>query len=297
MSKPDIIHLDSVVFPDGLKPGDFIELIGEEGCGKTQFVIHVLANAVLPGQWRDVNIGGFDAGVVFVDTCHSFDVLRLVSVLEQRLFSALTLAKETSLAADGSIARTHASSTVEENEDRMTGELETCVRQCLDKLLIIRCNSTAQWLVTLRSLESLLAARTSVRILIIDSLDGFYDSDKFNKTEGRFTLCINVLQKLAQTYRLVVMASRTRRADYSTHKGLKRTYAGATRTCEDDSEYWNSWRQLVSQRRLLSKYCSRGKLSDDTVYSITDIQKGVENVFVINENGIHFRHLATECIQ
>jgi RecA/RadA recombinase len=292
VSKPDVVHLDPIVFPDGLKPGEFIEISGEEGVGKTQFTIHVLANAVLPKQWKAVNIGGLEAGVVLVDTCQSFDVLRLVTVLEQRLVSAIAAAKGTSRVTDDNRPAPVPGNSVEDAEDGMAGELESCVRQCLDKLLIVRCNNTSQWLVTLRSLESVLATRTSIRILLIDSVDGFYVADKFNKTESRFTLCIGALHKLVQTHRLVVMASRTQHAGYIAKKGVKRNSAGLMKSCEEDSEYWSSWRHLVNQRLLLAKYCSPGELGSYSCL-ITDSQQSVRGVFSITDSGIYFRTIAS----
>lgn len=55
--------------------------------GKTELLYHLLCRCVLPNA-----AGGLEVDVVFVDTDYSLDMLRLVSILENRLNAgALTL--------------------------------------------------------------------------------------------------------------------------------------------------------------------------------------------------------------
>ena len=57
-----------------------MELHGTEGTGKTELLYHLLVRCLLPED-----AGGLGVEVVFLDTDHHFDMLRLVTVLEHRL--------------------------------------------------------------------------------------------------------------------------------------------------------------------------------------------------------------------
>lgn len=276
VTKPELLHLDDVVFAGGLAPGAVVELSGDEACGKSQYLVHVLAGAVLPHQWKGVEIGGQDLSVVLVDNSYSFNLLRLITILEQRLMSAVEAGKldKSRAAANSAIA--------DDQDESMAVELESCVRHCINKLLIVRCQSSAQFLVTLCSLESLLAARGSFRVVLIDSVDSFLDSDKFNKTESRFTHCINILRKLVSTHRLVVMATRKKRR--GTQKGFKRDHVGEHKTIEEDIEYFTAWRHLVNNTRILSRDYS----AVDNTFCISSCQQDQRTVFIITETGISF---------
>ncbi|XP_039941108.1 DNA repair protein XRCC2 isoform X2 [Hirundo rustica] len=60
--------------------GDVIEFHGPEGTGKTEMLYHLLARCILPKAE-----GGLEVEVMFVDTDYHFDMLRLVTILENRL--------------------------------------------------------------------------------------------------------------------------------------------------------------------------------------------------------------------
>lgn len=52
--------------------------------GKTELLYHLLCRCVLP-----VTAGGLEVDVVFVDTDYNLDMLRLVSILDNRLNSGI----------------------------------------------------------------------------------------------------------------------------------------------------------------------------------------------------------------
>ena len=58
--------------------GSILELYGEEGCGKSQFLMHFFARCVLPMEWKGVRLGGHNIGVIFFDLDYQFNVLRFV---------------------------------------------------------------------------------------------------------------------------------------------------------------------------------------------------------------------------
>ena len=58
--------------------GYVYELYGEEGSGKSQYMLYVTARALLPKTWRDYVINGENVGVVLIDNDYQFSILRLV---------------------------------------------------------------------------------------------------------------------------------------------------------------------------------------------------------------------------
>jgi len=278
ISKPDVLQVDSDVFPNGLKPGEVIELSGEEGTGKSQYLIHILANALLPKEWKEVEVGGLEVNVVFIDNAYTFTILRLVTVLEHRLLNAITCRKVDIKKENRGEEMTIA----DEQDDKLSMELEVCVCQCLDRLLLAQCRSSAQCLLTLRSLESVLPAKSSVRFILIDSLDSFLHQDKFNKTEGQFTHCVNVLGKLVCTHQLVLVASKTLMSNV-VNNGVKRH-----KVCQNEHEYFSAWRHLVNQQRSLSKYCNARDGSVENLFSITESCQNKKTLFTITDTGISY---------
>ena len=84
--------LDTKLFadiPDGIKPGHVLEFSGQEGSGKTEMLLHLIANCILPKSWKDLKLNGRSVDVVFVDTDYHFQLLRLVTVLGHRIVNAI----------------------------------------------------------------------------------------------------------------------------------------------------------------------------------------------------------------
>ena len=65
-----------------------IELCGDTGCGKTQYLTHVIANAIMPATFRRQKLGGLGTSVIVIDVDHLFSLQRLVSMLEARLLQS-----------------------------------------------------------------------------------------------------------------------------------------------------------------------------------------------------------------
>jgi len=271
-NRPYVCQLDEVLFPDGLEPGHVVELNGEESTGKSQYLLQLLATAILPASFSGVKIGGLNAEVLFIDTKYNFNILRLVALLEQRLSVALdnssdacTLKKSTSAAT--------------ESED----PIEFAVKQCLARFFFVRCSTSSQLAVTLSSLESVLAAKPTIRLLMLDDVSAFYHMDVFTNTEQRFNLCIGLLSKLVSTRQMVLIATRT---DIDVVKqGFKRDAAGENKSFSDttSNSYLSSWRQLRTHRRTFAKTDSKNMFSV-TAKSTNDVVTQAK--FMVVEAGI-----------
>ncbi|CAJ1081584.1 DNA repair protein XRCC2 [Xyrichtys novacula] len=226
------------LFPEdgGPNHGEVVELYGPEGTGKTELLYHLLCRCVLP-----VASGGLEVDVVFVDTDYSLDMLRLVSILDNRL-SAARSAGSPSAAAD-----------------------EAVLRSCLSRLLVVHCSSSSQLLLTLHFLETTLTSRPGLALLLIDSINAFYWLDRseggasFARQEEKLSKCAELLGRLLRDYKITVFA---------TCHAIRRSYSGSssassssstssfasTSTTESDKPFLcRPWQRLVTHRLLCSK--------------------------------------------
>jgi len=249
MNRPVVYQLDAVLFPGGLEPGHIVELDGKEGTGKSQYLLHLLATAILPTTVSGVDIGGLNAEVLFIDTKYTFNMLRFVALLEQRLSAAVNKSDDTCfpkkyVLVDG------------EAED----PVESAVKQCLNRFFYVCCNSSSQLAVTLCSLESVLAAKPNIQLVLLDDISAFYHMDVFTNTESQFSVCVNLLKKLVSTRQLVVIAARTH-IDV-VKPGFKRDAAGESK-CSSDSKnmYLSAWRKLTTHQRTFAKTNSKNIFS------------------------------------
>lgn len=263
INRRSIYRLDEMLFPGGLEPGHVVELSGEEGTGRSQYLLHLLATAILPAEISGVDIGGLDAEVLFIDTKYTFSVLRLVALLERRLSVALNKTDDTST--------TKKSTNADADSD---DAVESAIRQCLARFFFVRCSSSSQLAVTLCSLESVLAAKPSIRLVMLDDICAFYHMDVFTNTESRFNLCINLLKNLVSTRQLIVIATRTH-LDV-VNQGLKRDASGENK-CSSVTEnaYLSAWRQLRTHRRTFIKTDSKN------LFSVT-VKSANENIASVN---------------
>ncbi|XP_056219905.1 DNA repair protein XRCC2 [Seriola aureovittata] len=224
------------LFPEDGGPyhGEVVELYGTEGTGKTELLYHLLCRCVLPRA-----AGGLEVDVVFVDTDYSLDMLRLVSILDNRLNAALSTSSPSA------------------------GSDEVALRSCLSRLLVVHCSSSSQLLLTLHFLETSLSSRPSLALLLIDSISAFYWLDRceggasLTKQEEKLSKCSELLGRLLRDYRITVFA---------TCHAIRRSFSGPTSSSsssslESDRPYLcRPWQRLVTHRLL----CSRQEAANNT---------------------------------
>uniref|UniRef100_A0A3B5B2B5 X-ray repair cross complementing 2 n=2 Tax=Stegastes partitus TaxID=144197 RepID=A0A3B5B2B5_9TELE len=208
------------LFPEDGGPdhGEVVELCGTEGTGKTELLYHLLCRCVLPEA-----AGGLEVDVVFVDTDYSLDMLRLVSILDSRLSTALSTSSSSA------------------------GSEEAALRSCLSRLLVVHCSSSSQLLLTLHFLETSLSSRPSLALLLIDSISAFYWLDRCEggasvaKQEEKLSKCAELLGRLLRDYRVTVFA---------TCHAIRRSSSGPA---PSGSYLCRPWQRLVTHRLLCSR--------------------------------------------
>uniref|UniRef100_A0A673AQ30 RecA family profile 1 domain-containing protein n=1 Tax=Sphaeramia orbicularis TaxID=375764 RepID=A0A673AQ30_9TELE len=200
----------------GPNHGEVVELFGPEGTGKTEVLYHLLSRCILP-----VAAGGLEVDVVFVDTDYSLDMLRLVSILDNKL-------------NPGTLGTLHS---------------------CLSRLLVVHCSSSSQLLLTLHFLETTLSSRPGLALLLIDSVSAFYWLDRSEggasvaKQEEKLSKCSELLGRLLRDYRITMFA---------TCHAIRRSHAEPSSSSSSSSNadrpfLCRSWQRLVTHRLIFSR--------------------------------------------
>lgn len=309
--KPSTKNLDPEMFPTGVEPKSIVELCGEEGSGKTQYLTHVIANAILPRSLKGIGVGGLGVGVVLVDNDYSFNVIRLISVLELRISSVLNTTSVSNVDETGNIETNSNNETASHNDDQPSfwkpdvlpcaqdprenqndcpdlaaeQDIEICVEECLKRLYIVRCSSSAQFLITLHSIESVLTSRSELCLLLIDSISSFVWTDKYGGSESNASQIVKMLQRLVDTYSLVLFAARN--PAIFLHRTQKKQDHGSAREKYGD-HLGNSWEKLVTHRIVFAKDSGPDCACRAPTFCAS-IGKNWRKYFTIDERGLNFK--------
>ena len=188
--------LDSKLFeglPQPIQAEDVIEVYGTEGSGKTQILIHLIANCILPKTWEGAVLGGRGIGVVLVDTDYHFSLVRLVEVLEQRISSYFSKHKLPVITVAAQ---------------------QTFIKSCLSRLIVSKCNSSEELIATIQNFDNIFCNRPDICVMMIDSVSAFYWLDKSNGG-GRYyeqdkhqRRLVDLLKRYIENYYIVVIATK-----------------------------------------------------------------------------------------
>lgn len=217
----DLPLFSSLPSPGGvLCPGDVVEVIGEEGSGKTEILLNITAQCVLPSSWHGREIGGKEVEVVWVCTDYKFDVLRLVAILEGKVIAigekTIERCPSTQRAINSKIGTQlqHTVHPAPSKDPDLKLEYRTLITSCLSRVHIINCNSSTELGVTLQSLrQSFLPAHPDVCALVLDNVAEFYWVDRADagSTRGsdiKQSVWVNSLHRLIEDHHLVIFAAR-----------------------------------------------------------------------------------------
>ncbi|XP_052220663.1 DNA repair protein XRCC2-like isoform X2 [Dreissena polymorpha] len=194
-TRPHVSGIEADVFGSGPQCKDVIEIYGEEGTGKSEFLSHLIVQCILPEAWSSIDLGGRGASVIFIDTEYKFSILRLVSLMEKQVLQKL--------ADCGKEFRLDAS------------QIEVFIEECLERLYIVRCSSSEELVITLHSLEGVICNDPNISLVMIDSISAFYwldrslGGDSIPAQEANLKLTVEALTKLVNTYNLVLFATKS----------------------------------------------------------------------------------------
>ncbi|RDD46090.1 DNA repair protein XRCC2 [Trichoplax sp. H2] len=280
-SRQTVIGMEDRLFSklqfNGLTCGDVVEFYGSEGCGKTEMLLHLMIKCIMPDNFRGIAMNGRSMSVVYIDCDYHFNLLRLMSILEQRYCKA----------CQGSNAT-------------MVKHSEEFIRKCLERFYIIRCDTIHQLITSLHLLEYSISSNPDIGIMLIDGIGSFYWQDKFSSSSGVDQLC-KIVKYLCDEHNLIVLATKSAIRKQFENSRL----ANKSRLRNDIASNYNSthskhmeympnvWRKLVKYRYILSKIDSElsGANSYSATYSVVlEHPSSIESAerFIVSEEGVVF---------
>ena len=263
--KKTLDALDKKLFqglPQPVQVKDVIEFYGDNGSGKTQILLHLIANCILPQKWKDVSIGGREVSVIFVDTDYHFSLLRVVEILEERI---------TSCFLQQGMPMTS------------TAALEAFIKSCLARLIVARCNSTEELLDTMRCFDKLLCNRTDICVMMIDSISAFYYQDKsegggtYYGQERQQKKLVEILRRYIDRHYLVVIA---------TLPAIFSKDVTQIQQLEDYSYMCRPWKLLVKYAYVVSRFSDKS-----STFLLKQIKPNVGHsvvTFAVDKGGLKF---------
>ncbi|GAB2277669.1 hypothetical protein Dimus_012374 [Dionaea muscipula] len=207
-----------------LRAGNVVEIVGPSPSAKTQILLQVAVNCILPKEWKGVCYGGLEQSVMFIDLDCRLDILRLLQLLKCRISSANGSNIDAVRNKSGHVCDEH------------------LIEICLQRFLYIRCYDSCEFLATLKSLPiELKNARkklgTGVGFLMIDSIGAYYWVDRASTslpfgTNSRRTFSlqsvtetvVNEIRNVLQLHPVLVLATKaTIFGDKGATNDVKRT--------------------------------------------------------------------------
>lgn len=179
INRPSIIHLDDKIFGKPLEPKQSIELTGESNCGKSFFLTHIIAKALIQGT-----------RIILIETDNTMNFSTLITLLESDLKK-------------------------EENSEEISSEKQMeIIENCLKNLIILRCYNDFDLEVVLLSKldEILLADLMNITLIAVDSISAYYWTE-FNPEEPMrmdtyFTNILKRFKRICDDYNLILAYTR-----------------------------------------------------------------------------------------
>lgn len=178
-----LLSVNQAQHPSPLHRGDVLEIQGAPSTGKTHFVYHLLITCVLPKSFGGYDMGGWGKAAVLFDCDVTFDIscfhTRLIERIRQQLISP-----------NYNVVFPEGQPTLSREEAHMTDyQIHTLTEECLDRLLILRPQSSAQLAISLLNLLTLQAEalpNTEVALVALDPISGLeYWPDRFETEQTR----------------------------------------------------------------------------------------------------------------
>ena len=180
------------IFTRLVRPGqDVVQVCGEENCGKTELLLTIIADTILPDKWNSIRLPGRNLSAIFISTDYKFDILRLVCIMENKLKEALQKQSVKFKMRLPSIA-----------------EQKTIVTSSLERCYILKTSSVEELMSTVEWIPTFLQHALSVSVVAIDNVATYYWIERSKHTqveyESRQKHLVNSLKKLIQAHNVVL---------------------------------------------------------------------------------------------
>ena len=180
------------IFNELIIPGQgVVQLCGEENCGKTELLLNIIADTILPDQWNSIKLPGKNLSAVFVSADYKFDLLRLVCIMENKLNEALQKQPVKLKKCLPSII-----------------ERKSIVITSLERCHVFKTSSEDELLSTVEWLPTFLQRVVNISLITIDNVAAYYwiERSKYglDEYESRQKRLVNGLKKLVQIHSIVL---------------------------------------------------------------------------------------------
>jgi hypothetical protein len=289
------LKLDTKIFTSEFEFGDVLEISGKTQSAKSELILNLIGSFLLPGKWIvdvkveneikkvqiDLNKWSFfpeltnnqlKLKVILIENDLKFCILKLFSILENRIKNCIKLKQQAGDSLSCKITRSN---------------LEIFLKSCLSNLLVYKCNSSEQFLLTLASCEYSIKQEQQQHVkqqnfynffmpIFIDSINSnfeFIDSLLLNSVDHTEKFTISLLNRILTKYKnyVVIIASRIE-------------YEPSTNKYETNTYSYSKWQKCVTKKIKLSRLAN----SED-FHLINNLND--EYLFRIGNNGFAFTEI------
>lgn len=258
------LKCDTRILTNEFKFGDVFEISGKTGTGKSELIIHLIASFLLPGKWiidvkiendvkkveidlkkwsffPDLSQHQLKLKVILIENDFKFNILKMFSLLELRIKYCIKLKQQSGDPLASKLSRS---------------SLENFIKSCLENLIVYKCNTSEQFLLTIASCEHSIKQEQQQQAkmqnisnffmpIFIDSINSnfqFIDPLLMNSVDHteKFTVSLinRILGKLKNN--IVIFASRNE-------------YEPSTNKYETNTYSCPKWQKIVTKQIKLQK--------------------------------------------
>lgn len=186
-SKLNLGNVESVLFPDGLKANDIVQLTVGNIYGKNLLLTHLMKNATLVDTYNGCSVGGLNTSVLFIDTSFQFQMNQFVRCLCSYVHSL-------------------------DLHNFCLADKDSVVEKSLENTTYIACYDSLQLLATFHYLRTTILQNPKIKLLILDNIGFNYWQDSVNGGIRRMDLYENkmiaMLQRLTKDFTLSILYTR-----------------------------------------------------------------------------------------
>lgn len=170
-----------------------VEIFGEASSGKTEMILHLIINTIIPKKWKHLKVGGRGLGVLLIDLDCKFPMIRFLCLLEKKLEHCISISNSTTAPTTGNII------------------VKEFIDTCLQRFFKLDCFSMIELIVSLKSSERFLEDNPEIFLLIIDNVSSFYWSDNLScgQSNQYISVMVKILKDIIQNYGMVVVLTRS----------------------------------------------------------------------------------------
>ncbi|KAK9069897.1 hypothetical protein SSX86_010293 [Deinandra increscens subsp. villosa] len=271
-----LLHLPHPLHRVPLGVSNVLEIVGPTASAKTEILVQVAVNCILPKNRKGVEYGGLEHPVLFLDLDCRFEIYRLSECLKLKITEAHRLHK------------------TKDSRKRVDfydeGDL---FMECMERFRYTRCYDSFEFLSALKVLNHKLTS-TGVHVLMIDNIGAFHSIDRgfsslpqgnpARKNIGlqtMFEAVVQEMKKLLEPRSMIVLATKTVtnqvKQSYSSRVsgGLKNLYR----------EYMPlTWQSFVTHRILVRPLDEKTKVSYSAEWLLPGLS--ISDEFVVCDTGI-----------